>query len=48
MTKKQVGTRIDEEDAKDLKSFLAKEGKSIQDFLKTHIDDYLSEKRNNE
>jgi hypothetical protein len=45
---KQISTRIDEQDAKDLKAYLAKEGKSIQDFLKEHIYAYLDEKRKHE
>jgi len=48
MSLKQISTRIDEEDAKNLKAFLAKEGKSIQDFLKDHVYAYLDEKRKHE
>lgn len=48
MSIKQISTRIDEQDAKDLKAYLAKEGKSIQDFLKEHVYAYLDEKRKHE
>ncbi len=40
-----ISVRIDEEDAKDLKAFLARKGMSLQDFLLNHINAFLSEER---